>query len=284
MKEKCYLYNYKIQINNKRISLTSIIERNYLKDNNSTIDVSYNIYKRRNIFNKIYIRKIDIFINKLLDDIKTSNNLYDIEFNYYYKINNHKYNRNYELKVKCYDDKKKFGFDNIFTFKSLKYNLIKKEIFIYDNLLNSNVNNEEGIIDSKYIIIKRYALSQIVSLYKKNIIDNLNNISNENISIKYNNNSIIFKSNRYDDLHNKLNSGYVITSIYFLNNTKENREEIKLLCSGYYLKNNKVNFLFSNRIFTFKLIDLLNNIKYCDKNIYLQGNCLCFDILTINNI
>ena len=95
----------------------------------------------------------------------------------------------------------------------------------------------QGLIDSKNIIIKDYALSKILSLYK----EKNHNLNNRNI---------------VNDLISKLKTGYVINNVYFLNNSKENKDELRLLCTGYYVEDKKNKYLFANKIIKINISDI----------------------------
>ena len=108
------------------------------------------------------------------------------------------------------------------------------------------------------MILKQYALSQIISLDKDKKIENKKEVPN---------------------LEEQLGNGYVITNVYLLNHSKEEKERMKVMCSGYYLDKGKIKYLFSNRLFTFDKNKLLDNIVYV-KN---TKDNIGIDILTEND-
>ena len=302
---KYFFYNHKVIIVNAKIS-KSTIQRNYIKtykDNNKIInDVSYNLFVVYNWFKKYHINKINKFIKYLIKNINTSNLSYDIELNYYYcksqKDNSlKKYSNNYyELTVFCYDKERKIGYTNKIQTKKLEFYKLKDEIFSYEKILDKKIDSKEGNIDSEKIIIKKYALTQIISVYKKDLlyilsrnnrkkIYNLNNSYDLEFYDKNGNRikNIVysFKSkNSVNDIEKRLNTGYVITNIYFLNNIKENKKCIKALCSGYYLEYSKIKNVFSNKIFEFNLCNLIDGIEFVSKEKSYFNKLNCPDILT----
>lgn len=320
---KYYVYKYNKRMEDKQI-LSSIIERDYIKtyQKNKTIiqDIPYNQFIWKNIFKKYHIYKTNLFIKKIQSDIIKSNITYDIEINYIYhkkKSSKRKIgysNYYYECNIKCYNEKRKIGFSKKIKIKNLNIKRLKKEIFQYNDILQKKVDLEEGTVDSKQIIIEKYAFSQILSIYKKNlwnIRDRINcnskikvctkkkNIFNiESYQKKYkkeknildlntelsdiisNKNFQFFNINKTNNIYDKLQSGYVITNVYFLNNNKENNNLIKVLCSGYYMNNHKIKYLYSNKLLEFHLDSLINGIQYVSDNKLVSNEFECPDILT----
>lgn len=265
---KNYYYNYKIKIENKK-PIISVIERNYLietiKNEKKTTDVSYNLFELCSVSKKRYIKAMNKFKDELLNNINNYRNSYDIEINYYCKIEDSLDNVDnyYELAVYAYNSSNKFGFTKKTKLNKLNYKELENYIFDVDSILNKKIDYKAGLIDSKNIIIKNYALSQILSLSKDN---------------KYNFNNV----NKVKYLISKLKTGYVINNVYFLNNNKENKDKIRLLCTGYYVDNEKIKYLFSNKIIKINIIDIINKVKYYSKSSFLSNDLACYDILTEN--
>ena len=321
MKEiKNYLYNYKIRINNKEVISKALIERNYITNNNGdNVDVNDKLFIINNWFKNIKILQMNRFSNKLLNIINNSKYSYDIELNYYYyksKVNNNLISRDndyFEIYINCYDINNKGGFNKRIKVKSLNSKVID-EIFNYENIDYKYVNNEEGVIDNKQIIIEKYAFAQILSLYKVDIFNNIKEISADNMikicakgknnynnkfydskgriinnellskknkikKIRINKSFTFYNRNRVDDVKELLEEGFVITNVYFLNNSKESISNIKVLCSGYYLKNKRIEYAFSNKIFSFNIVDIINDIKWVSNNGSFSNQFYCSDVL-----
>ena len=329
MNNKCniknYFYNYKIKIENKKRETTAIIERNYIKNYNKnekeTIDVPSNLFRIFNVFKPIYLKLLKMYEKKLLTKISKSNYSYDIEINYfYYKSRKNKNilshsNCYYEISSYCYDINNKIGFYKKIKTKWLNTKELDYEIFEMEKVFNHKIDLKAGVINSDYIIIKNYAFSQILSLYKRELWNKRNSISKNNV-IKicvngrnnynadfYDSNGIILKNeilntntmlekvlinksfifdniNKVKDIKKFLKDGYVITNVYFLNNNKENARIVKVLCSGYYIENYNIKFVFSNKLFSFNILNLIENIECFSYKKIFSNEFSCSDILT----
>lgn len=313
-KIRYYLYNYNVSLENNIISYSSIVERNYIKsfENNKKIieDVKKNNFLIFNPFRKNFLIKLNRFIKRLLKEICSSPFKYSLDISYNYtksKSDNSikkKYDVFYELNINCYDEKRKIGFHKKIKTKALNFNKLKSEIFCYEEILKNKINANEGIINSGQVLFEKYAFSQIMSNYKKELWNirkfinveskiiifkgrtckasnknkmNFNTALNEITDCKY----LMFKnSNVINNPLLELKKGYVILNIYFLNNNKEHRNYIKILCSGYYLEEGKIKFIFTNKIFHFNLLSLINDIEYVSSSSCFSNDFICPDVLT----
>ncbi len=293
--------------------------KKYNKKEKQIIDVKTNLFKIFNVFKHFYINSLKRYEKKLLDNISKSNYSYDIEINYfYYKSRKNKNilshsNSYYEISSYCYDPNNKIGFYKKFKVKSLKSRKIDYEIFELEKVFNHKIDKKEGVINSNYIIIKSYAFSEILSLSKKDLWTKRNDISKNNVikicGYRRNNYNIDFYDQKGNKLKNevlnnnttlekvlanksfifdnknkindlKLKDGYVITNVYFLNNSKENSSVMKVLCSGYYIENYKIKFLFSNKLFSFNIVSLIERIEGVSYNKVFSNEFSCPDVLT----
>lgn len=238
---------------------------------------------------------------------------------YYYKSKNDnkikKYtNKFYEMFICCYDKNRNISQELNHKFKIFNIKKLYKQIKEMENILDCEEDDNISNLNGNLLIINSFAFSQLLSLYKKTIWEHRSMIKNS-ISIfsvpygynSYNNmfydktgNNLkpinILKAKKYslvsnnksfkfyyskksNNIKNEMNSGFVITRMYFLNDViKGQNNNVKALCSGYFIKNYKCHQIFSNKLFSFNIIDLLNNIKIASRQQRVSNEFTCPDI------
>ncbi len=295
------------------------MKKNYKKTNDVDDDffILKNIFMnfRKKIMIK-YLKKLMKYIKKSKYSYDIELNYYYFKSKNVDKIIAHS-NNYYEFMICCYDLNKKIGQEINYKFKKFQFVKLIKKLELIENILKKNIDYNINSIREHKLIITSNAFAQILTMYKKNVWKERANIK-KSISIisvpigyfSYNNNFYnqkgnllktknFFKVKKYSDismnksfyfdstyktknLNKELNTGYVITRLYFLNNLKENNEKVKVLCTGYYIKKGVVVNVFSNKLYEFKVLDLINNIKLVSLKKEFSNDFCCPDVYISN--
>lgn len=313
---KAKAYNRKlISLNKIERNYFNIISNNSRKliDTENNLFCLNHLFLKRKSNNIIaYMKKImpmiensiftyDVELNYYYFKSKRKNNVFSHSNNYY------------EIVISCYDSNRKIGQEINFKFKRFKIKQLLNRLKTIESILKSDVDYDIRSIESNKLIISSFAFSQILSTYKK-VIWQYRKKLNKTIAIlsipnghfSYNNTfynkkgekmkfknlirtkqyneisaskSLVFNNcYKVKNMNKELNTGYVITKMYFLNNSKEQADTFKALCSGYYIKDGIPTSVFSNKLYIFKIDELINGIKKTSKKKEFSNDFLCPDV------
>ena len=314
-----YVYKHTIYFYENDILKVEDSERNYyeLNSKNKKITIDSNNLEIdakciKNILRckkkcEDYLNNIKKWLdNKVIYEIKLSYNFINRKITNSIDFTN----EYYELNACCFDKVKRVSQELNILFKEIDYANIFNMLNKMAKRILIPIDNVIGLIDTKKIIFESSAVAQLLSKSlnlineKRELITNkiiLKSLPNNKKLPKYapfnkdskilydfdllkeknkiSENCIFDYKNKLDELEQILDSGYIITKLYFSAGAiDENKNVIKALCCGVYIKNNKLINVFSNKLITINIFNLLNNIKYVSTNKFFSNKILCPDI------